>query len=724
MKNHYQQWLSKVTPEDSSQNYHNLIDYYLRAIETNPDIVTNYWYLGLAYLLDENLTQAQETWFFIFAQAAEDLQQYSQELLEILNLEALRQEKLSHNKLHLLICQQIAEIDPENINNLLTVVILQIRLQEFEINQLEEYNLKELIATADKGAIDFALIRDFIPHILEYPYEQTVLLIQSILTYTQGNEKIITKIVNLATDIEIKKQYTIYAIRLLEVCNLFPHQQLDIYRNLYSFYKKTKDIDKLIAICEQYRDRSHHFSDKLESQNLLLNTYLTVAQWDKALILAEQQYQLYEDIENHIEDLKQSQSKDSFIIGGMNFWYLKDDLSYNRKLINQTARIFQQVNQSNYPSFTFHKPQKKEKLKIGYLAHTLKNHSVGFLSRWLMLYHDKENFDIHLYLNQNREDDITEKWFKPHASKIIKAQKDTRSLINAIYDDKIDILVDLDSLTLNSSCLVTVAKPAPIQVTWLGMDATGIPNIDYFIADDYVIPPQNEQHYQEKIWRLPHTYLAVDGFEMANPTLKKADLNIPESAVIFLNVQNSAKLNPHLVNLQMQIISQVEDSYLVFKVKQDETRLKKYIYECANKFDNIQDRLRFIPYDETVELHRANLAIADIFLDTYPYNGATTTLEALWAEIPTVTRVGEQFASRNAYGFMMNANIQEGIAWTDEEYITWGVKLAKNENLRRDISWKLRQSKRKSPLWNSKQFTKEMENAYQQMWQIYLEENQ
>lgn len=118
------------------------------------------------------------------------------------------------------------------------------------------------------------------------------------------------------------------------------------------------------------------------------------------------------------------------------------------------------------------------------------------------------------------------------------------------------------------------------------------------------------------------------------------------------------------------------------------------------------------------------MAIADIFLDTYPYNGATTTLEALWAEIPTVTRVGEQFASRNAYGFMMNTNIQEGIAWTDEEYITWGVKLATNEDLRRDISWKLRQSKRKSPLWNSKQFTKEMENAYQQMWQIYLEENQ
>jgi predicted O-linked N-acetylglucosamine transferase (SPINDLY family) len=92
-------------------------------------------------------------------------------------------------------------------------------------------------------------------------------------------------------------------------------------------------------------------------------------------------------------------------------------------------------------------------------------------------------------------------------------------------------------------------------------------------------------------------------------------------------------------------------------------------------------------------------------------------------EIPLVTKVGEQFAARNSYTFMMNAGISEGIAWTDEEYVEWGIKLGKDENLRAKIAWKLRQSKKTSPLWNAKQFTLEMEKAYRQMWEIYCQNN-
>jgi predicted O-linked N-acetylglucosamine transferase (SPINDLY family) len=123
-------------------------------------------------------------------------------------------------------------------------------------------------------------------------------------------------------------------------------------------------------------------------------------------------------------------------------------------------------------------------------------------------------------------------------------------------------------------------------------------------------------------------------------------------------------------------------------------------------------------------MHRANLGIADVVLDTYPYNGATTTLEVLWMGIPLVTRVGEQFAARNSYTMMMNAGITEGIAWTDEEYVEWGIRLGKDAALRQQISWQLRQSRQTSALWNARQFTREMENAYEQMWQRYLEADQ
>ncbi len=120
-------------------------------------------------------------------------------------------------------------------------------------------------------------------------------------------------------------------------------------------------------------------------------------------------------------------------------------------------------------------------------------------------------------------------------------------------------------------------------------------------------------------------------------------------------------------------------------------------------------------------MHRANLEIADVVLDTYPYNGATTTLETLWMGIPLVTKVGQQFAARNSYTFMMNVGVTEGIAWTDEEYVDWGVRLGRDPALRQQISWKLRQSRQTSPLWNGQQFTREMEKAFRQMWQKYIE---
>ena len=129
-----------------------------------------------------------------------------------------------------------------------------------------------------------------------------------------------------------------------------------------------------------------------------------------------------------------------------------------------------------------------------------------------------------------------------------------------------------------------------------------------------------------------------------------------------------------------------------------------------------------MPSAPTDAEHRANLAIADVVLDTYPYNGATTTLETLWMGIPLVTRVGEQFAARNSYTMMKNVGLKEGIAWTDEEYVDWGVRLGKDEDLRKDIHWRLLKSRQTSPLWNGKKFAREMENAYRQMWDVYVED--
>jgi predicted O-linked N-acetylglucosamine transferase (SPINDLY family) len=170
----------------------------------------------------------------------------------------------------------------------------------------------------------------------------------------------------------------------------------------------------------------------------------------------------------------------------------------------------------------------------------------------------------------------------------------------------------------------------------------------------------------------------------------------------------------------MQIIKAVPNSYFLIKGLGDQKALKEFFEEIAIAENVDPSRLRFLPITNTESEHRANLAIADIVLDTFPYNGATTTMETLWMCIPIVTKVGEQFAARNSYTMMMNAGISEGIAWTDAEYVEWGIRLGTDAALREDIATRLKASRQTSPLWNGEKFAREMENAYQQMWQQYI----
>jgi predicted O-linked N-acetylglucosamine transferase (SPINDLY family) len=205
------------------------------------------------------------------------------------------------------------------------------------------------------------------------------------------------------------------------------------------------------------------------------------------------------------------------------------------------------------------------------------------------------------------------------------------------------------------------------------------------------------------------------------PTINRNELDIPSDAIVYLCTQRGYKRHPDISRLQLKILREVENSYFLLKGLADEESTKNFYHQIAEQESIDTSRLRFLPDALTESIHRANLGIADVVLDTYPYSGATTSLETLWMCIPIVTKVGEQFSARNTYALMMNAGITEGIAHTDEEYIEWAVRLGKNEDLRQKIAWKLKKSRETSPLWNAKQFTRDMESAYEKMWQIYLD---
>jgi predicted O-linked N-acetylglucosamine transferase (SPINDLY family) len=362
------------------------------------------------------------------------------------------------------------------------------------------------------------------------------------------------------------------------------------------------------------------------------------------------------------------------------------------------------------------------KLRIGYLSINFKKHPISLLARWLLQYHDRSRFEIYTY-HINCPDPVVDPlqdWYISQGSCGRKVRLDAAEIAEQIYQDDINVLIDLESNTLDLNCEVMAIKPSPIQATWLGFDASGLPGVDYFIADPYVLPDSAQDYYSETIWCLPQTYLGIDGFEVAAPTLRRDHLDISSDAVIFFSAQRANKRHPQNVRLQMQIIKAVPNSYFLIKGKNNKELVQEFFCEIASQEGIEPERLRFLPMDPSEELHRANLSIADVVLDTYPYNGATTTLEALWMGIPMVTRVGEQFSARNSYTFMVNANITEGIAWTDEEYVEWGIRLGTDEDLRKQVHWKLLTSRQTAPLWNTKQFAREMENAYQQMWNRYI----
>ncbi|MGH1395936.1 MAG: O-linked N-acetylglucosamine transferase, SPINDLY family protein, partial [Trichormus sp.] len=412
-------------------------------------------------------------------------------------------------------------------------------------------------------------------------------------------------------------------------------------------------------------------------------------------------------------------------------FYIEDNPRKNRNIQNQifslchaNKEIYDQDYLEKYIEGTLNRKKEKiahTKIRLGYLSHCLRGHSVGWLARWLFQHHDRDKFTINGYFIHNKTiNDPLHLWYVNQVDQAYKSNN-VYEVAEQIYNDEIDILIDLDSVTLDTACEIMGFKPAPIQATWLGWDASGSPSVDYFIADPYVLPESAQEYYREKIWRLPQTYIAVDGFEVGVPTLRRQDLDIPHDAIVYFCPQRGFKLNPNIIKLQLQIIKEVPNSYLIIKESTDRQAVQDFFFQLANDVGVDTSKFRFIPDVPSEAVHRANLGIADIVLDTYPYNGATTTLETLWMSIPLVTRVGEQFAARNSYTMMMNAGITEGIAWTDEEYVEWGVRLGKDETLRQQIAWKLRQSRKTSPLWNGKQFTREMEKAYTQMWQIYLD---
>jgi predicted O-linked N-acetylglucosamine transferase (SPINDLY family) len=688
------------------------------------------WQAGIDQILVGLPDEAQAIWLIPFLNDDIDEEQLSRNLIDYLLADV--ESKVAQKNLHgaYAITQCLQAVAPDNIHGLLQLINLSIHVNDFEIAILADSSFLQVfeqssLADVNPNLLYMALKKMSGSLTLQYA-DEYLNLIKLVASKISDTHRFICEIAPLTLFLGQQRGLVHLRTQILQVClscNLADFR-FTLLCDLAESTIRECDYNAAIAIGKQCYQEGVKLGEiqHISGSHRLLTALMEAGEWQQIPAMALKHKNLIQKFvaRNH------GNTNDVAMLVNSSYFlnYLYDEphlLHHFRNVIgNVCSKSVNAVKKSANSNKNYQSLPKTRALRIGYIASTLDNHSVGWLSRWIFNYHDRSNFQIFIYnVGQFDSHKFNRKFFREKVDVSHYLGTNSWEIADLIQHDEIDILIDLDSLGLSTTYEVMCYKPAPVAVTWLGWDTSGCPEVDYFIADPQVLPADAEEYYRSKIWRLPQTYIAIDGFEVEVPTKRRLDYQLPEDAIVYLCAQKSYKHHPDILRLQMQIIKQVPNSYLLVKLRANPDSLMRTYQELANEVGISMNQLRFIEPDPDELTHRANLQLADVVLDTFPYNGATTTLETLWMGVPMVTKVGQAFVARNSYAFMQNVGVTEGIAHTDEEYVAWGIKLGTDLELRQQIMGRLIQSRKTSPLWNARSFTLEMEKAYQQMWEIY-----
>ncbi|MEO1208061.1 MAG: O-linked N-acetylglucosamine transferase, SPINDLY family protein [Cyanobacteria bacterium J06638_20] len=716
--------------------------------EFQTDSLQHYLHLGIAYLLAGQEEAAQLTWAFAFSEAdATKTDILLSELIQNLQAKAKAFEQLSDWPNAWVIHQHLHELAPFNPN--ITLKLIRIAIRNPELTDLDlDLGLAEALVNHEDALeqLDRDLLQITVEEVLQWDKagQRAVLLwlnqLISYLPYPASTAQLLfDKAFHLRLDRSCPQNYD-NLLALIDCGLQLDPQHFDLKYEKALIYRALGKFEEMVAWVKEVLRQTEVVIEKILANELLVDGFLHLpTHWHDAQRHFSDSFRLLEQFDRECQEQPDFYVPLAIAVKSLfPYPYFEDNPSHHRSLCNRLSTLYYQSLQPNsektaptshgrisdQPSRPMSRSTKK-KLRVGVLSEFMTTHSVGWLSRWIFQHYDRDRFGFYSYIQTCQPhpsgiSDFSQQWFADPATVARETFGEAEQIANTIRNDAIDILLDLDSYTSGRSYAVLALKPAPIQVSWLGYDASGLPTIDYFLADPFVLPEKAEAYYTETIWRLPQTYIAVDGFEIGVPTLRRSDLGIPDDAVVYLSAQTAVKRHPDITQCQLQILKQVPNSYLLIKGLGDARSLQTAFYHAAEAAGVKGDRLRFLDRDPDELTHRANLDIADVVLDTFPYTGATTTLETLWRGIPLVTRVGQQFSSRNSYTMLRNVGIDTGIAHSAEEYVEWGVRYGRDTDLRQYVRQKLRASRQTAPLWNTKQFTHDLEIAFEQMWQHYL----
>jgi len=373
-----------------------------------------------------------------------------------------------------------------------------------------------------------------------------------------------------------------------------------------------------------------------------------------------------------------------------------------------------------YPSQSYSFRNEKEhgrRLRIGYLSPDFRRHSVAYFIEPVIKAHNRELFEVFCYSDIAKPDEVTKRIRSLADQWRDIAQLMDEQIAELVRAEKIDILVDLAGHTAKNRLFVFARKPAPVQASWIGYPSTtGITAIDYKIVDWYTDPPgASEQHYTERLVRLPGSFLCY------LPDRQAPDIGVlpalKNGYITFGSFNNLAKVSDDIALVWVEILKALPGSRLFIKAKgliSKQAANDKMGFFLRHGIE--EGRIHLSPPTHTVPEHLALYNGIDIALDTFPYNGATTTCEALWMGVPVITLAGQAHASRVGASLLSNLGLTDLVAGSPDEYHQIAKTLGDNLDRLASLRRELRDLMAKSPLTDEQQFTGNLESAYREMW--------
>lgn len=362
----------------------------------------------------------------------------------------------------------------------------------------------------------------------------------------------------------------------------------------------------------------------------------------------------------------------------------------------------------------------KRKIRLGYYSGDFSNHPVAYLTAKLFESHDKSRFELFAFsFGPDRKDEMRQRVETAFDRFIdVRAMSDVE-VARLSRDLEVDIAIDLKGFTQGSRCGMFAERSAPVQVNYLGYPGTmGVDYFDYVIADETVIPEENRQYHTEKVVCMPNSFLVNDAQrQISARRWTRAESGLPQTGFVFCCFNNTYKIVPSWFDIWMRLLKVIEGS--VLWLMEDHPAAVANLRREAQQRGVDPGRLIFASRVPSLAHHLARYRLADLFIDTLPYNAHTTASDALWAGLPVLTCLGHSFVARVAGSLLHAVHLPELVTQSPAAYEALAIELATQPQQLAALRQKLDRERLSAPLFDTPLFTRHLEAAYTAMWDRY-----